>query len=35
MTEEEDFSFTFSEENFERRNSSEEPGPSTARSAAQ
>jgi hypothetical protein len=35
MTEEEDFSFTFSEEDFERRCSSEEPGPSTSRPAAQ
>jgi hypothetical protein len=32
---EEDFSFTFSEEDFERRYSSEEPGPSTARPTAQ
>lgn len=35
MTEDEDFSFTFSDEDFERRYSSEEPASSSSRPAAQ
>ena len=35
MTEEEDLSFTFSEEDFERRYSSEEPAPSASCPAGQ
>ena len=35
MTEDEDLSFTFSEEDFERRYSSEEPAPASSRPAVQ
>jgi len=35
MTEDEDFSFTFSDEDFERRYSSEEPSGPSPRSASQ
>ena len=35
MTDDKDVSFTFSEEDFERRYCSEEPGPDSARPAAQ
>ena len=35
MTEKEDFSFTFSDEDFERRYSSEEPASSSSRPPAQ
>jgi hypothetical protein len=35
MTEDEDFSFTFSDEDFERRYSSEDAAPSSSRSASQ
>ena len=35
MTEDDDFSFTFSDEDFERRYSSEESGPAESRPAAQ
>jgi hypothetical protein len=35
MTEEENFSFTFSDEDFERRYSSEEPAGPSSRSASQ
>ena len=35
MTEDEDFSFTFSDEYFERRYSSEDPASPSSRSAAQ
>jgi hypothetical protein len=34
MTDDEDVSFTFSEEDFERRYSSKEPGPDSGRPAA-
>jgi len=35
MTDDEDVSFTFSEEDFERRYCSEEPGPESSRPSAQ
>jgi len=35
MNDDEDVSFTFSEEDFERRYSSEEPGPDSSRSSGQ